>query len=252
MKTKITRPTWEDVVFESRNKEYGAYSIRKSYDENVAKASLMALLIAASLLRLKIEITLPTVKGPEITLPPIIIPDPPSFKQEIKSIRKATSDFFPAATTHEPVETPPIEPLNTSPTGSEIGTIEVPIGGIDQEGVKEPTSVSVKPEEIFNGAEVMPQYEGGLKAMARFISRNMNYPASARATGQEGTVHVRFVVNREGKVVDVEVFTGVSAVLDREAMRVVALMKKWKPGKQHDIPVNVRMVLPIKFELARE
>jgi len=88
--------------------------------------------------------------------------------------------------------------------------------------------------------------------MLKFLSKNLRYPPSARNMGIEGSVFVRFVVNDRGHVVDVEVVKGVNAALDTEAARVVALMKKWKPGKQHDIPVNVRMVLPIKFELARE
>jgi protein TonB len=60
-----------------------------------------------------------------------------------------------------------------------------------------------------------------------------------------------FVVNDKGEVVNVEAMRGVNAVLDAEAVRVVRLMKKWKPGMQHDLPVNVRMVLPIKFQLER-
>ncbi|HJW30450.1 MAG TPA: energy transducer TonB, partial [Saprospiraceae bacterium] len=85
-----------------------------------------------------------------------------------------------------------------------------------------------------------------------FISRNIHYPAPARAMSQEGTVYVQFVVNSLGQVVDVEIYKGVNAILNKEAMRVVAMMNKWKPGLQHNLPVNVRMVIPIKFELNRE
>src|SRR5882762_2900928 len=100
MKSETTKPTWEDVVFESRNKEYGAYAIRKSYHENVTKASFMALLIAglafgaiqvASLLKIEIKIASPAATGSGIILPPIIIPDPPSAK-EIKSIKRSNAD----------------------------------------------------------------------------------------------------------------------------------------------------------------
>ncbi len=84
MKPEI-KPTWEDVVFESRNKEYGAYSIRKSYDENVSKASVIALLFAAfvfgsiqvaSLLRIEIKIKPPTIIGKGLLPPPIVIRNP--------------------------------------------------------------------------------------------------------------------------------------------------------------------------------
>jgi protein TonB len=260
MKTEIARSTWEDVVFESRNKEYGAYILRKSYNENVSKASLMALLIAAfvfgaiqvaSLLRMEIKIPSPVAEGLGIVLPPIIISDPPTFKQEIKSVKK-TSNFFPIATTREPVETPPIETVDNTPVGSETGADIAPVEGIDQGGVVETISEIRKPIEIFNTAEVMPEYDGGTKALIRFISKNMRYPGSARAVGQEGTVYVRFVVNSFGQVADVEVIRGVSAVLDKEAIRVIAMMSKWKPGLQNNMPVNVRMVMPITFKLERD
>jgi len=263
MKTEITRSSWDDLIFESRNKEYGAYCLRKSHNENVAKGFFVALLFGAfvfgvvqvaALLNVKIEIIPPTINGSIVTPPPVIIPDPPA-KQEIKFQRKSNPDFFPVATAQQPIETPPVEPItpstNPSSVGSETGTGEVPTGGNNQ-GIVEPTTVTVKPVEIFNGAEVMPEYEGGLNAMSRFLARKLNYPASARAMGQEGIVYVRFVVSSTGKVVDVEVIKGVSAILDREAMRVVSLMTKWKPGMQHDLPVNVRMVLPIRFHIEQQ
>ncbi len=155
----------------------------------------------------------------------------------------------PAIVKHDVIDQPPVKPVETT-RGTETGTtVDVDTGGADVGKGTEVTTVVVRPIEIFNNSEVMPQYEGGVKAMIRFISRNTNYPAPARALDQEGTVYVRFVVNSLGQVVDVEVIKGVSAVLDKEAMRVIAMMSKWKPGLQHNLPVNVRMVLPIKFEL---
>jgi len=262
MKPEITKSSWDDMIFESRNKEYGAYPIRKSYNDNITKGFFVAILFGAfafgaiqvaSLLHLKIEIAPPIIKIPRVVLPPQIIPDQPAVKQQVRSQPKSKPDFFPVATTQQPVEAPPVEPINpstnSSPVGTENSTAQFPTDGNAEGGDAERAAVAVKPVEIFTSAEVMPEYEGGLAAMSRFLSRQLRYPASERSVGHEGTVYVRFVVNSAGQVVDVEAVRGVSGLLDKEAMRVVSLMKKWKPGAQHGIAVNVRMILPIKFQL---
>lgn len=97
----------------------------------------------------------------------------------------------------------------------------------------------------------MPQYEGGQTAMMRFIVGEMNYPGIAQRQEIEGTVYVTFVVNREGHVSDVKITKGISPECDKEAMRVVAKMKKWTAGMQNHVPVSVRMTLPIVFRLRK-
>jgi protein TonB len=260
MKTEMTRPTWEDIVFESRNKEYGAYSIRKSYNENISKASLIALFFAAcafgiiqvaSMVGVTIKIPHPDI--PTIPLPPPkIITEHPIKRTEARTAQHVNRDILERVVTHE-VEPAPVEPIEVDPVGSKTGTpTDVSTEGIGLGQDAEILPGVAEPPKIIDIAEVMPHYEGGLKAMSRFISKNIHYPAGARMTGQEGTVYVRFVVNSLGQVVDVEVIKGVCALLDNEAMRVIATMSKWKPGLQHNLPVNVRMVLPIKFKLEQE
>jgi len=109
-----------------------------------------------------------------------------------------------------------------------------------------------EPPKFTDFAEVMPVYEGGLSAMIKFLTKNLRYPSSARMMGIEGSVYIRFVIDSHGAVTDVEVVKGINGALDKEAMRVTALMPRWKPGRQHNLPVNVRMVLPIKFKLEGE
>jgi protein TonB len=262
MKPEITGSSWDDLVFESRNKEYGAYLIRKSHDDNIAKGFLSALLLAAfvfgaiqvaSLLHIDVkEISKPPAFT-AITDPPIIIRDPVMKKQELKTEKIVNKDLLERVVIHEVVETPPVTTPETSQLGSENET-GTPVGGA---GITETTENVASPADLktttcyFDRPEVYPQYDGGLKAMARFISKNIHYPVAARTTGQEGIVYVRFVISNTGRIVEVEVIKGVSALLDEEAMRVVALMTKWKPGLQNNLPVNVRMVLPIKFALER-
>ena len=257
MKTEIRNPDWEDIVFESRHKEYGAYAIRKSYEENVAKASMLAIMFAAllfaaiqvaMLLHVEIKIShadLPTVLQP----PPRIIAKYPFKKVVTRTSPEVNRDLQISVVSHE-VESRPVKPTETTFAGTETGPpLRLPVEGKDLGNGKREVPAVVDPPKILVFAEVMPQYSGGMSAMLKFLHKNLHYPASARFIDQEGTVYVQFVVNNAGQVVDVEVVKGVNADLDREAMRIVALMKKWKPGKQHDVPVNVRMVLPIKFQL---
>jgi protein TonB len=259
MKTEITRPTWEDVVFESRNKEYGAYPIRKSYNENISKSSLIALLFAAfvfgclqiaSLMKMEIKIVPSIPKKLKWETLPKIIPDAINKAVRVKSEQPITKDLPVKIVKHEVVDTPPIKPVEFNQAGNEIGPgPSLPSVGVEVRPGPVDAPVVIDPPKIFDIAQVMPEYEGGVSAMIKFLHKNLHYPPSARNMGIEGSVFVRFIVNDIGQVVDVEVVRGVNAALDTEAARVVALMRKWKPGMQHNIPVNVRMVLPIKFQL---
>jgi protein TonB len=98
----------------------------------------------------------------------------------------------------------------------------------------------------------MPEFEGGAKAMYKFLRKHLRYPRADQQMGFEGTVFVRFIIDITGTVTGVEVIRGVGGSLDKEAMRVIALMPKWKPGSQHGAAVNIRMVLPIKFEIGKD
>jgi protein TonB len=259
MKTEITRPTWDDIVFESRNKEYGAYPIRKSYDENVSKAGLIALIFAAfifgvlqiaSLMHVKIKMPVPIRAPRGFTNPPVIIPNTPVKPPTAKIEQRVNTNLLEKVVTYQ------VDPVSIKPTEatlSEPGTsIGLPSAGVEVGTGSPDVPVVVDPPKIFDIAQKMPEYEGGVSAMMKFLHNNLRYPPSARNMAIEGSVFVRFVVNDHGQVVDVEVLRGVNAALDTEAARVVALMRKWKPGMQHDVPVNVRMVLPIRFALDRE
>jgi protein TonB len=97
----------------------------------------------------------------------------------------------------------------------------------------------------------MPQFPGGFEARQAFLHDNLNYPPIAKDAGMEGTVWVRFVVNERGEIVNTEIVKSRGASLDEEALRVVKLMPKWKPGKQNGRPVSVIYHLPIKYSLIR-
>lgn len=107
-------------------------------------------------------------------------------------------------------------------------------------------------EEVVNFyvIEEKPEFPGGEAAMFQWISKNVKYPEIAKENGVQGKVFVQFVINKEGKVTDVQVIRGVDPSLDKEAVRVIQSMPAWKPGKQRGKPVKVSFQLPINFKLS--
>jgi protein TonB len=102
-------------------------------------------------------------------------------------------------------------------------------------------------ETVFQVVEQMPEFEGGMTALAKYLQKNLKYPAQARNANIQGTVFVGFVVGNDGKIRDVSVLKGIGYGCDEEAKRVVQTMPPWKPGKQSGRAVSVRYSLPIRF-----
>ncbi|KAF5029122.1 hypothetical protein DSECCO2_651920 [anaerobic digester metagenome] len=111
------------------------------------------------------------------------------------------------------------------------------------------TSTETASGEVFETAEVMPEYPGGNEAMSAFMVKNIKYPEAAKSKGVQGTVYISFVVGSDGKVTDVEVQKSVAPDLDAEALRVVKMMPDWKPAENKGKPVAVNMTLPVTFKL---
>ena len=104
-------------------------------------------------------------------------------------------------------------------------------------------------QTIFVIVEKQPEFPGGDAERAAFLQKNIKYPIVAQENGISGRVTCQFVVNTDGSIVDIEVLRGVDPSLDREAMRVISIMPKWKPGEQRGKPVRVRFTLPVQFRL---
>lgn len=98
-------------------------------------------------------------------------------------------------------------------------------------------------------AEEMPIYPGGEEALFKYIRDNIKYPRESIEINSQGTVYTTFVVERDGKLTDISILRGIDTFLDKEALRVVSQMPKWKPGYQRGKAVRVQFILPIKFEL---
>jgi protein TonB len=113
------------------------------------------------------------------------------------------------------------------------------------------TEAPVVDNKPFNIVEQMPEFSGGDEALFKFITSNINYPEFEKENDIQGRVVVGFVVNEDGSLSDVAVKKGQSPGLDKEAVRVVKLLPKFKPGKQQGKAVRVNFVLPINFKLSQ-
>jgi len=120
--------------------------------------------------------------------------------------------------------------------------------------VSEDTQVIVEEveeeQEIFQVVENMPEFPGGTQALLQYLKKNIKYPTICQEQGIQGRVVVQFVVNKDGSIVDPEVIKPVNPYLDKEALRVVSTMPKWKPGEQRGKPVRVKFTLPVQFKLS--
>lgn len=112
-----------------------------------------------------------------------------------------------------------------------------------------PKKVEEATEEIFVVVEKQPEFPGGPSVMMKYLGDNIRYPVIAQENGIQGRVTCNFVVERDGSITDVQVVRGIDPSLDKEAVRVIQSMPKWKPGEQRGKPVRVRFTLPVVFRL---
>lgn len=121
----------------------------------------------------------------------------------------------------------------------------VEITNIENVVVEEPE----KEEEIFQVVEAMPEFPGGMAELMKYLQKSIKYPSISQENGVQGRVIVQFVVNKDGSIVDPVVIRSVDPYLDKEALRVVKAMPKWKPGEQRGKTVRVKFTLPVQFRL---
>ncbi|TRX44492.1 M56 family metallopeptidase [Bacteroides sp. HF-5092] len=122
--------------------------------------------------------------------------------------------------------------------------------GTKEKKITETQIKSVPDSVVFQVVEEMPDFPGGMKALMDYLSKNVKYPVEAHAIGAQGRVIVSFTVKKDGSIADTKVERSVNPYLDKEAMRVIAAMPKWQPGKQRGEAVNVRFTVPVAFRLS--
>ena len=272
---EILMSQMDDIVFENRNKSYGAYLLRKQYDKHVRNGliagTLLFLLIvfipvisefvskiAGSLENketiVKVDLIPPPPLNPEEPPPPPpdVPPPPPPSKPTIRY----TPPVVKADDEVQDEEPPPtmdeLKDIAISTKTQEGSADGVDLGILDEYGTgpaDPPLTEAPKKEEIHTRVEQMPQFGSGERELLEYLAKNIKYPTIARENGIQGTVVIQFVVDKDGSVTEPTVVREVGGGCDEEALRVIKTMPKWIPGKQQGKPVKVRYTLPVKFKL---
>lgn len=244
---------WDDVVFENRNKDYGAYLLRKAYVRRLLSGLGVTVVIVGLLLLGPMifqdenaTIVVPPFNpgGTLFTPPPLIERTP--VRSPFRDRTRSPGNRTILVTRDSVVDSN--EPLSDETSAAE-GEDHGLVGTSEGIGTNLIEPAPVVRREFLDIAEVMPVYEGGIEGMMKFIQKKIRFPRTPKSLGIDGTVYVRFIVNGDGSVSDVEVIKGVHPDYDSEAIRVIALLPSWKGGSHNGMPVSVRMVLPIKFNL---
>lgn len=181
-------------------------------------------------------------------------------KYEVTDMEFAFEEELDIQQTQQETTPPPppppvkeVEVLNVVEDDVETETIEISSEDNDADTVVIAPPVQVEEEEeevVFVIVETMPEFPGGQQALFKYLSENVKYPAIAQENGIQGRVICQFVVNKDGAIVDVEVVrSGGDPSLDKEAIRVIKSMPKWKPGKQRGKAVRVKYTVPVNFRL---
>ena len=278
----LSSKEWRDIVFEGKNKEFGAYVLRTDSVSRHNKAVayvLGVLIVILALLILSIsgvfsrsdddEIAVSTeqeiatfdaqdeeeeeieeeqvkIEEPE----EIIAPEEVANEQRITDLLIVEDDKFEKEKEVKTQE-------DMTKNEAQAGVIDITEGtnDLNKQVVREQVIQETKPKEVedkvYNIAmvEQKPEFPGGEAAMYKWLSDHINYPVAAAEEGVQGRVVVEFVVSKTGNVENVRVLRGRHPALDKEATRLVKSMPKWQPGRNNGQPVKVTYTLPITFKL---
>lgn len=250
----------DEITFENRNKEYGAYQLRKTY----GRRTLFSILLATSLVTAFLLILIPHNEAkPEID--PIITTStmmslkiqPVKIKENNKVKKQTAAQKEKHGRSNASVEI--VNQANASPKALPKGGGN---GNDDDEeyfgfptlptfSVDTTTTKTNRPRPITTFASIMPKYPGGDEALLEFIYENVYFPERLKQLGVEGTVYVSFVVETNGSISQIGIERGVEGGKEFEKIAVNAIRKmpNWEPGRNGNTKVAVKQTLPIQFSL---
>ncbi len=267
-KVDLTSQEWCDLIFEGRNKDYGAYKMRARAARRLNFSVVLVIVIAAvgfSIPRLitmvtpekkevMTEVTTlsqleePEVKQEEVQKVQPVAPPPPALKSSIK---------FTAPVIKKDEEVADEDQMKSQEelTESKVTISIADVQGTDEEGgvlvedLKQVVTEAPVEEEVFDMVEQAPQFPGGQAELMSWLVKNIRYPVIAQENGIQGRVICQFVVGSDGSVRDIKVVRSLDPSCDKEAVRVIQSMPKWIPGRQNGKAVSVRYTLPVIFKL---
>ncbi len=270
---KLNSSEWCEMVFEGRNKSYGAYALRKTSSKRHIVAFGVSVLFVGILAA--IPSFLKAVKPEKLDLGQVDtsvvlsdlskpeIPEENVVRQEIAPPPppvRATIQFTPPAIVEDSKVNEEKE-MKTNEEMLEKKNLQISIktyesgstdpNAIDPRELRENEVILEKkePEKPFESVEQMPKFPGGDSELMKFIGNNLKYPTIDAENGIQGRVVLRFVVGKDGNVSDVTILRSLSPSSDKEAVRVVKSMPKWVPGMQNGRNVPVYFTLPVLFRL---
>ena len=275
----LTSREWSDIVFEGRNKEYGAYVLRVNSKRRHLKAAIWTLIglfaigiavssylsvqayiaeqeakITDQLDQQMVELADTQEEEEEEIQEKVEMPEPEALPEEILNTVKVTELLISKdedVKAEDEIKTQ--DELKETETA--FGATDFDKGTDDRNVVREYKNEVIveekkpEPEQVFTAVEQMPQFPGGDAALMKFLSSNINYPQVAMENGIQGRVIVQFVVTKNGSVGEVKVIRSVDRDLDKEAIRLCKSLPKFIPGKMNGQAVNVWYTLPITFKL---
>lgn len=270
-KLDIFKREWLDVVFEGRNKEYGAYDLRKLAPKAtniglvVASIAFVLILMAPAIARwlgiesnnepveqiIETEVVLsepPPVNEEEPPPPPPVEPPPPRVDQ----VRMPEPKVVPAEQVQDE-EPPTVEQLKLADPGTKTIAgdpnaeirIDLPVG----EGEIDAEVTETSSDQIFQSVEINPEPPGGMAAFMQWVAKNYQYPQAAMDAGVNGQVQISFVVERDGSLTDLKVVKDLKFGTGEAAVKMLQKAPKWSPGIQNGRPVRVAYTLPIRLNL---
>jgi protein TonB len=257
MEEKINAPDFDDIVFEARNKEYGAYRLRRKYNRNVLIGMMIGIIILSTAIitpylnakaaegrakraERQVEIKLENLDTPheQVAPPPPPPPPPTDVVQQQRYVPPVVVD------TIKPED---VKQLMTADQAQVEVTNKEVVEVVQQ--VKEEVQEADPEATPFVVVEEMPMFPGGDVALLKYIADHTQYPEVAKENNIQGKVIVRFCVTSKGGVSQVSILKGVDPELDKEAIRVVNTLPAFKPGKQGGKPVPVWYMVPITYTL---
>lgn len=263
---------WLDVVFNQKNKSYGAYALRRQSSSDTAKALFIAgslfvlFFLSPKIIKLikgnetievlparKTEVIVqpPPAINPE-TPPPAAIEPPPAKQDQVKFLPPKViqddlvKDVDPVQISDLKEATPGPKNVIGEPDGTIV--IEGPTGKGPKGAVATEDNIVY---DVFNALEVQPVFPGGMEKFYAYLSKSIRYPAAAQEINLQGKVFLSFIIEKSGALTDIKVERKLGYGTDEEAVRVLKASPKWMPGIQNGRAVRVKYNIPISFSLAQ-
>ncbi|MFT5885502.1 MAG: protein TonB [Arcticibacterium sp.] len=267
----------DDIIFENKNKAYGAYFLRKNYSKFLTKAAIYGISSVVLLLGSawgyqkfvvpnleedvfdSVEIDLSLLDEEEEPEEEELILEeeepPPPPPPELKQVQFLPPE--PKADEEVIIESPPPEDKDLE--DAIVSTIDVEGEDVTDvftppppppPAVTKPAGLGKpKEEQIFTAVEQAPEFPGGVKEMYNFINSKIKYPPAAQRANISGRVFVKFVVEKDGSIGKIDILKGIGFGCDEEAERVIKSMPKWNPGRQNGKNVRVFFTMPVFYQL---